>query len=212
MSSSIGSLVILDCDGVLFDSFEANVAFYNAVLEQIGEPLLDEEGRHHAHRMATPQIMEWLFADRPVRLAEAKEAAYATDYTPFLAKLIPVPRLFETLGWLRERYRTAMATNRGATIPALVSHFDLGPHFELVVGIRDVPRPKPAPDMLLYCLERLGVHADDALYVGDSPGDHAAAVAAGMRFVAVGDTVEHEPCIDELCELPRLLTRLAARR
>lgn len=208
MKPSSGALVILDCDGVLFDSFEANVAFYDAVLATLGEPLLDAEGRHHAHRMATPQIMEWLFADRPDRMVEAKEVAYATDYTPFLSKLTPVPELFETLGWLRAHYRTAMATNRGATIPDLVSHFELGPHFEIVVGIRDVPRPKPAPDMLVHCLESLGVHVDDAIYVGDSPGDRMAAHAAGMRFVAVGDAVDHPTRIAELRELPAILPNL----
>ena len=48
-------LVILDCDGVLFDSFDANVAFYDAILSRIGLTPLDEEGREYAHRLATPQ-------------------------------------------------------------------------------------------------------------------------------------------------------------
>ena len=104
--------VIFDCDGVLFRSEQANVAFYNAVLDRLGEPELNEEGRGHAHRMATPQIMEWLFGEDPHRLSEAMTAAYATDYAPFLARLEPVPELFETLRWLRAHYRTAMATNR----------------------------------------------------------------------------------------------------
>lgn len=212
MKPRSGALVILDCDGVLFDSFEANVAFYDAVLEQMGESGLDEEGREHAHRMATPQIMKWLFSDRPDRLAEAMEVAYATDYRPFLPRLIPVPELFETLRWLRERYRTAMATNRGATIPQLVEHFGLDVHFELVVGIRDVPRPKPAPDMLVHCLETLGVEPAQAVYVGDSPGDLAAAEAASIPFVAVGGTVDHHTSIEELRGLPDLLRTFSSDR
>lgn len=205
MKPSSGALVILDCDGVLFESFEANVAFYDAVLERLGEPPLDEEGRHHAHRMATPQIMEWLFSGDPTRLAAAMEAAYATEYTPFLKRLEPVTDLVPTLRWLREHYRTAMATNRGATIPELIAHFELEPHFELVVGIRDVARPKPAPDMLLRCLEGLGVEPHAAVYVGDSPGDLAAAEAAEIEFIAVGDVVDHHTRIDELRALPDLL-------
>ncbi len=208
MKPSSGSLVILDCDGVLFESFEANVAFYNAVLERLGQPELNEEGRGHAHRMATPQIMEWLFGEDPQRLSEAMTAAYATDYTPFLARLEPVSELFETLRWLREHYRTAMATNRGATIPDLLAHFELAPLFEMVVGIRDVPRPKPAPDMLVHCLEGLGVEAHAAVYVGDSPGDLAAAEAARMRFIGVGGSVEHHTRIEELRALPDLLPTL----
>lgn len=208
MKPSSGALVILDCDGVLFDSFEANVAFYNAVLDRLGEPLLDDDGREHAHRMATPQIMEWLFGDDPPKLARAMEAAYGTEYTPFLAQLEPVPELFETLRWLRDHYRTAIATNRGATIPELVAHFELGPLFEMVVGIRDVERPKPAPDMLFHCLEGLGVESGDAVYVGDSPSDLAAAEAARIRFIGVGGSVDHDTRIDELRALPDLLRSL----
>lgn len=212
MKPSTGALVMLDCDGVLFDSFEANVAFYNAVLEQLGEPPLDEDGREHAHRMATPQILRWLFADRPERIPEALSAAYETDYTPFLSKLVPVPELFETLGWLRRHYRTAMATNRGATIPELVDHFALGDHFDLVVGIRDVPRPKPAPDMLLHCLEQLDAEPHRAVFVGDSPSDQSAAEAAGVAFVGVGGSVDHHTSIDELRALPGLLEKLSSDR
>lgn len=205
MKPSSGALVILDCDGVMFDSFEANVAFYDAVLESLGEPPLDEEGREHAHRMATPQIMAWLFEGDPERIEEARRAAYEVDYAPFLSLLRPVPGLYETLGWLREHYRTALATNRGATIPALLDHFELAPWFEVVVGILDVPRPKPAPDMLLHCLDRLDVGAHAAAYVGDSPGDRAAAEAASLYFVGVGERVEHNTRIAELRELPDLL-------
>jgi len=208
LTPSAGLLVILDCDGVLLDSFEANVAYYDAVLERLGEPPLDDEGRDHAHRLSTPQIMEWLFRGDPSRVAEAHRVALETDYGPFLPLLRPVPALYETLHWLRARYRTAMATNRGVTIPALLAHFGLGDCFELVVGIRDVARPKPAPDMLLHCLEQMGVEAGAAVYVGDSPGDRAAARAAGVRFVAVGDATDHPTRIDELRDLPALLPTL----
>lgn len=204
------ALVILDCDGVMFDSYEANVAFYDAILAALELPPLDEIGRDHAHSLATPQILEWLFATEPARLEEATRVARQLDYRPFLPKLRPVPELFETLSWLRSRYRTAMATNRGGTIPMLVEHFSLETWFDVVVGIHDVPRPKPAPDMLLHCLEQLGVDPGAALYVGDSPTDLEAARAAGIEFVAVGETIAHHRRIAELRELPALLAARSA--
>ena len=33
--------IIFDCDGVLFESRKANLAYYNAVLSQFGEPPVD---------------------------------------------------------------------------------------------------------------------------------------------------------------------------
>ena len=43
----------------------------------------------------------------------------------------------------------------------------------------DVPRKKPHPEPLLVALERLGVPAAEAAYVGDSPEDVEMTRAAG---------------------------------
>jgi phosphoglycolate phosphatase len=199
------SLVMLDCDGVLFDSWEANVGFYDAILAQLGLPLLDENGRELAHRWSSAQLLAHFFAHDPDTHHRANEIARFMDYAPFLPLMRPVRELRETLAWLGTRGKTAMVTNRGATIPEVLSHFDLGSYFDAVVGVHDAPRPKPAPDMLHVCLERLGFRPEDAVYVGDSPGDAAAALAAGVPFIGVGGDVESEHRIAGLHELRALL-------
>lgn len=198
-------LVILDCDGVLFDSSAANVGFYNAILARMGHSALDAEGERMAHWMGSPELLSRLFGHDETLHRSAREVAKALDYTPFLHLMTPVPALFETLGRLRERGPTALATNRGSTIPQLLDHFALRAHFDVVVGLLDVARPKPAPDMLLHCLERLDVPPAQAVYVGDSVTDHLAAQAAGIDFVAVGDVAPGERRIQRLDELPDLL-------
>ncbi|MGW1674553.1 HAD family hydrolase [Streptomyces sp. NPDC002324] len=50
---------------------------------------------------------------------------------------------------------------------------------EVVITRQDAP-PKPAPDGLHLALGRLGVPAERALFVGDSPTDMAAARSAGV--------------------------------
>jgi phosphoglycolate phosphatase-like HAD superfamily hydrolase len=100
-----------------------------------------------------------------------------------------------------------MATNRGRTIPDLLQAFDLEGTFDAVVGTLDVPRPKPHPDMLLECTRRLDVEARSAVFVGDTEGDQAAAAAAGMPFIAVGDRCTHPVLIQHIGELSRVLAR-----
>ena len=56
---------------------------------------------------------------------------------------------------------------------------------EVVIAADDVPRKKPAADPLLECSWRLGVRAEDSVYVGDSRTDVQAGIAAGMKTVAV---------------------------
>jgi phosphoglycolate phosphatase len=193
-------LVILDCDGVLFDSSASNVAFYNAILDRMGRPPLDAEGEVLAHWMGSPQLIARLFADDEEGHRAARTVARDLDYTPFLHLMQPVPELAETLRWIHERSATALATNRGSTVPHLLVHFGLDSHFDLVVGTNDVAHPKPAPDMLLHCLDHFALAPRDAIYVGDSPSDRAAAQAAGIDFIAVGK-LAHDRQIATFAEL-----------
>jgi HAD superfamily hydrolase (TIGR01509 family) len=200
-------LVILDCDGVLFDSFRSNVAYYDAILEKMGRPPLDEESKRLCHVYSTPQLFAHLYPDEPDRAREATQIAYTIDYRPFLEYMDPEPGLYEVLGKLKASYLVALATNRGKSIPALLERFGLEDTFDLVSTILDVPRPKPAPDMLLYCLKRTGLGPEQAVYVGDMENDLIAAEAAGIPFVLMGNSISHPLRIDRLEELPGLLER-----
>ncbi len=56
---------------------------------------------------------------------------------------------------------------------------------DVVVARERGIRPKPHPDPVLKALEKLGVKPSEAVMVGDSEWDEAAASAAGVTFVAV---------------------------
>jgi HAD superfamily hydrolase (TIGR01509 family) len=197
--------VIFDCDGVLFDSLPANVAYYNAVLRALGRPPMDEALEHLSHRLSTRQFLEHVFADQPELIERARAVAQATDYEPFYALMRPAPGLHELLAGLQTSYRLAMATNRGFTAREVMRRFALEPYLEFAVGILDVERPKPYPDMLQLSLQRLQVAPGEAAYVGDMISDYQAAQAAGMHFIAVGGAVDAPLHVDRLDQLPRLL-------
>lgn len=57
--------------------------------------------------------------------------------------------------------------------------------FATVVCREDVPRGKPAPDLYLAALDRLGVRAEEAVAFEDSVPGHEAAARAGLRVVVV---------------------------
>jgi phosphoglycolate phosphatase-like HAD superfamily hydrolase len=65
----------------------------------------------------------------------------------------------------------------------------------------DVPRPKPAPDMLLEIISRLEIHPAEALYIGDSVLDRDAARDAGIPFLGFGSAAGARYRIDCLTEL-----------
>jgi HAD superfamily hydrolase (TIGR01509 family) len=204
-------LLIFDCDGVLFRSDKANIAFYNEVLRLAGEGPLDVPAEAACHALSSAQLFEKYYGDRPEMLERLRATAKALDYGPFYPMMLPHARLHGILQRLRRRYLTALATNRGQTVRGVIEYFALQPLFDLAVGVLDVARPKPHPDMLLKCVEHFGLSPEAALYVGDQPGDAASARAAGVRFVGLGNgvpDVDHR--IDDLDELEPLLVCIAA--
>jgi HAD superfamily hydrolase (TIGR01509 family) len=202
-------LVTFDCDGVLFHSEAANIAFYNAVLEQAGEPPLSDTGEAACHALASAQLFEKYYGDRPRLLAKIREVAQATNYAPFFSLMKPKSDLHDVLGRLHARYKIAMATNRGKTVEQLLDHFDLRPYFDLAVGVYDVERPKPYPDMLLKCIEHFGVSPAAAVYLGDQESDRESARAARMNFVAMGPAIAQSALrVQELLEFESLLPNL----
>lgn len=176
-------LLMFDCDGVLFDSRQANVLFYNDLLRRFGRPPMSEADTDYVHVHTAWESVARLFRDDP-RLVEEVWRAPGLDYAPYIGHMVPEPTLRGLLEDLRGRCRLAVCTNRTTTIGAVLEQHGLAAFFDLVVSALDVPRPKPHPDQLIRALETFGLPAQAALYVGDSAVDMEAARAAGVPFVA----------------------------
>jgi phosphoglycolate phosphatase-like HAD superfamily hydrolase len=201
-------LVIFDADGVLFDSTESNTAYYNAIFERVGEPAMNQVEEKAGVFLSAPQVFELRAAGDGERIARMREVARTMDPTPFFDLFRPFPELRAFLLGVKRRHRIALATNRSATIPAIIDYLGLTGVFDAVASARDKVNPKPAPDILELCLKRAGVTAGNAVYVGDSEIDLIASKAARLNFIGVGPRVDHPNSIASLNELPEALERL----
>lgn len=198
--------IVYDCDGVLFESRAANLAYYNTVLNHFGEPSVlpgDREKAHLCHTAASPKVFEALLGKE--RLAEALAFARTFDYGRFIPCMEPEPGMVEALTALSARMPLAVATNRGTSMPEILTHFDLHRFFQAVVTCRDVERPKPHPDMLFMAARRLGLRESELLFIGDSELDREAARAAGVLFAAYGGQVEGDVAVGNHGEVVDLL-------
>jgi phosphoglycolate phosphatase len=201
-------LVIFDADGVLFDSTLSNTAYYNAIFAAVGEPPMSPAEEKAGVFMSAPQVFNLRTAGDQERIARMRDVAHTMDATPFFELLRPLPDLRFFLMELKRRYRIGLATNRSATIPAIIDYLGLAGVFDAVASVRDRVKPKPAPDVLELCLKRALVAASNAVYVGDSETDRIASEAAKLHFIGVGERVEHHNLIAGLDELPGALERL----
>jgi phosphoglycolate phosphatase len=198
--------LIFDCDGVLFESREANLAYYNTVLSHFGEPPVeaaDHARAHLCHTAASPEVfMGLLGAERaPAALALASNL----DYRQFIHFMEPEPGIRDALDLLAAFYPLAIATNRGSSMMSILEHFGLDGYFRVVVTSRDVVNPKPAPDMLIEVSRRLLFTPQQLLFIGDSELDQAAASSAGVRFAAYRGEMQADLQLAHHAELVELL-------
>lgn len=183
--------LIFDCDGVIFDSHSANLAYYNKVLKKFSYPLVraeDHEKARLCHTACSSDVFKGLLMKEDVQ--PALDYAAALDYREFIPSMILEPHIREALGELVGDYPLAIATNRGRSIEPVLEHFGLKDFFSVVVTSHDVKRPKPAPDMLLFASDRLNVEVGNCLFIGDSDLDKSAAQDAGIPFLGFGSNVE----------------------
>jgi phosphoglycolate phosphatase len=203
-------LVMFDADGVLFDSEESNVAYYNWIFAQLGEPPLDRDEQIASISFAASEVFAARARGDAAKLGMMHDLTRNMDQTPFFKMLRPPFELRPFMLQLKRRYKLGLATNRSATVPALVEHLGLSGVFDAVASALDKVPPKPAPDILRLCLQRAGVGAAQAVYVGDSRVDREAAERAGMHFIGVGSRLEHHRMIATIADLQAALERLAA--
>lgn len=199
------TVVVFDCDGVLFDTEAANRAYYNQILNHFGKPAMTAEQFAYAHQHTLQEALAHLFGDAE-SIAAVQAYRQKMDYSRFLKLLKIEPHLLPLLSKIRPRLKTAIATNRSDTMSRLLAEFDLSDHFDLVVTAFDIPRPKPHPDGLLKILSHFNILPHQALYVGDSQVDAEAAAAAQIPFVAYRNKKLPAPFhIENLKDLEALL-------
>lgn len=176
-------VIIYDCDGVLIDSRRANAAFYNHILEKFGIGPISPRQLDFVQSSTASEAVDFLFQDTLWRTA-AQDYQRAMDNRPFVPLLRLEPHIREVLAALRPAYQTAIATNRGKSLPLVLKELELDDLFDLTISSYDVENPKPHPECLLKILEHFQVEPEEAMYIGDSPVDLLVSRRAGVIFVA----------------------------
>ena len=205
------SAVIFDCDGVMFDSRQANVNYYNQVLAHFGLPAMTEDNVEFVHSHTADESIQHIF--RGTSLAEqAQVYRKHIDYTPFIKDMVMEPGLKDLLKILKPRYGLAVATNRSDTIGKVLESNGLTGFFDIVVSSLDVQNPKPHPESIYRILDFFHLPKEQCLYVGDSMVDWQTARAAGVTLVAYQNhTLETPWQVKNLLEIMEILDDLRQR-
>ena len=198
-------VVVFDCDGVMFDSSEANRAYYDKLLANVGLPVMNQDQFDYVHMHTVDESIDFLIPDDRLRHA-ARHFRKQMRYLDFIGHMVIEPHLTTLLDRLRPAYKTAVATNRTDTMDQVLEQHDLRQRFDLVVTALDVEHPKPHPEQLQVILNHFGQSPEQLLFIGDSQVDAEAAASAGVPFVAFGNIELAAPVhVDSLRQVADLL-------
>lgn len=103
---------------------------------------------------------------------------------------VPLEGAYETLRGLRARgLKTAVVSNADGRVARILEGVGLAPHLDVIVDSHLEGVEKPDPEIFRRALERLGVPADRAAYVGDIYSiDALGARGAGLHPVLIDPT------------------------
>ncbi|MDR2985091.1 MAG: HAD family phosphatase [Nocardiopsaceae bacterium] len=180
--------VIFDMDGVIVDSEPLSLATIAEVVTERGgvvdQALLgDLVGRSLDDALTLAAAR----SGRELSVGELRRD-YDDRYLPRLRQTaVPNAGLKELVGALsRSWIPMALASSSTLTeIGAIVTALDLCGVLAAVASGEEVPRAKPAPDVYLLAMRRLGLGATGVVAIEDSAPGVAAAIAAGLACVAL---------------------------
>ncbi len=201
-------IVIFDCDGVLFNSLRANSEFYNEIARRAGRQVLNAKELEYCHMHTAEESINFIFRHNDHLLENAFNIYQGMDYGDFLEYMEMEPGMVETVNLLKQRYHTAISTNRSTTMPKLREIYGLDDLFDKIVCALDVDRPKPDPEGVWKILRTFDLEPENAVYVGDSKVDEEVSLRAGMPLIAYKNrNLETEFHVEHFRDLPNLLVK-----
>lgn len=180
---------IFDLDGTLLNTLHDLAAAVNYSLRENG---MKEHTIDDIRRFVGNGVKKLIERAVPNGTETSKLNDVFTDFRSYymehyLDATKPYEGISETLQELKKRgCKMAVVSNKMmAATQKLVAHFF--PEIEVAMGENEAIgiRKKPAPDMVLEALKRLGVEQETAVYIGDSDVDIQTAKNAGVPCISV---------------------------
>ena len=174
--------VLFDLDGVLVDSYETWYEVVNAAARHFDAPPVSRERLAEVFGQGPEEDARTLYRGRTV---DEIQTAYAEAMPAAVASLVVGPDAHAALDALGRRgiLRAVVTNTQHDVARHILRAAGLLARLDAWVGVGGGLREKPAPDLVVRALALLGVEAGEALFVGDTGYDEAAARAASVPFL-----------------------------
>jgi HAD superfamily hydrolase (TIGR01509 family) len=178
---------LFDVDGTLMDTVYLHTVAWWESLRQQGHQVTMAT-IHRRIGMGSDHLLDALLGeDRDHDEDDALSAAHDTLYAQYWSRLVPLPGASDLLRACAERGWTVVLASsaKGPEAEVMVRALDADEAITAVTTSDDVSSSKPAPDLVHQALEKAGVRAEQAVFVGDAAWDAEAARKAGVRCLGL---------------------------
>lgn len=204
--------VVFDIDGVLIDSFEANLKFFQNLMSKAGyaSPTREQyKPLFHKHMREVIEILTQSKSEEEINkiweMGRDQDVLYPHE-------LLSSPEgVKETIEQLSNSYGIGIVTNRVKSgiyeVPKLA---EIQKYIDVTVAFEDTENHKPHPEPLLLACKRLAVDPSEAVYIGDVENDVIAGKAAGMKTILFSSTplANTDLYTSVFTEIPKLIATL----
>ncbi len=180
--------VIFDMDGTILDTLDDLAGSVNHSPALFGYPT---RSREEIRSFLGNGMVRLIHLSVPEGISKEQEESVLNEHKSYYPlhscdMTRPYDGIVDLLRELKDRgIKTAVVSNKSdANVKALVSRFFDG-LFDVSIGSMEGVARKPAPDMVIMALERLGVSKEDAIYIGDSEVDLNTARNSGLDMITV---------------------------
>lgn len=180
------SAVLFDIDGTLVDSNYLHVQAWEKAVDGVGQSV-DSWRIHAAIGKDSSLLMEAILPDADEETAEKASDLHSLYYKELAQRLEPLSGARDLIRAVAERgVRVVLATSAPEDeLKLLREILDVEDQLFAVTSSEDVETAKPRPDIVQVALERAGVDAERAVFVGDTVWDVEAAAKAGVATIGV---------------------------
>ena len=194
--------VIFDMDGVLLDTETMCDITWNITADEMNIKDMDNtlnicRGGNRGDTIAKLKEIYGAdfdgerFINRSVELFREIEFSKGIPVMPFAE---------ETLAYLKENYRIALASSTsGPTVKRQLTNAGLINYFETRTTGELVSHSKPDPEIYIMACNSLGLKPEECVAIEDSPNGIRSACSAGMKAIMVPDKIAPDNEMKHLC-------------
>lgn len=188
--------MIFDLDGVIVSTDEYHYLGWQRMADEEGI-YFDRQINERLKGVSRMESLDIILEKSKKVYSEDQKTEMATRknnyYKEFLStELTPnniLPGVMSVLKELKQNGIKIAIGSSSRNSPSILKQIGLDNYFDATADGNDIKKSKPDPEVFLLAAKRLGLKPDECLVVEDAEAGISAALAGGMKALAVGSAV-----------------------